>query len=66
MSQGCPGWDGGGMSEEQHRYWGARPDDRRIREHLNRQRDLDPLQQVRLDDGRVVRIGSDADGEADE
>ena len=50
------------MAEE----WGARPDDRRIREHLERQRGLDPLRQVRLDDGRVARVGEDAEGEADE
>ena len=42
------------------------PDDadyRRIWDHLLRQRDLDLLKFVRLDDGRVVRVGSDAEGE---
>lgn len=50
----------------EHR-WDARPGDaERIREHLDRQRGLDELRQVRLDDDRVVPVGSDADGEGDE
>jgi hypothetical protein len=54
------------MSEQR---WEARGDDfRPIWEHLVRQRDddgreLDPLKLVRLDDGRIVRVGSDAEGE---
>ena len=49
------------------RHWDPRPGDpERIREHLDRQRGLDPLRQVKLDDGRVVRVGLDAEGEADE
>jgi hypothetical protein len=48
------------------RRWGPEPgDDRKIREHLDRQRDLTP-DQVRLDDGRVVRVGEDAEGEGDD
>jgi hypothetical protein len=45
------------------------PDDgdyRLIWEHLTRQADLDPRRLVRLDDGRVVGVGSDAMGEADD
>jgi hypothetical protein len=46
------------------RRWDPTPDDyRRIWEHLLRQADLDPRQHVRLDDGRVVRVGADAEGE---
>jgi hypothetical protein len=42
------------MSE---RHWDPQPGDaERIREHLERQRDLDPSR-VRLDDGRVVPVG---------
>jgi hypothetical protein len=49
------------------RRWDPQPGDaERIREHLERQRGLDPLRQVRLDDGRVVQVGMDAEGEADE
>jgi hypothetical protein len=53
--------------DERKRRW--YPDDRdyrRIWEHLARQRDLDPKRQVRLDDGRVVGVGSDAAGEGDD
>ena len=47
------------------RHWDPQPgDDRRIAEHLERQRGLDS-DRVRLDDGRVVRVGQDAEGEAD-
>jgi hypothetical protein len=47
------------------RHWGPQPgDERRIREHLDRQRDLSP-DRVRLEDGRVVPVGQDAEGEAD-
>ena len=46
--------------------WDPRPGDAaRIREHLDRQVGVDPGS-VRLDDGRLVREGSDAEGEADE
>lgn len=48
------------------RHWDPQPGDAdRIREHLDRQRDVD-IGFVRLDDGRIVREGSDAEGEADE
>ena len=46
------------------RHWFPRPgDDQRIREHLERQCGLDERLQVKLADGRVVRVGSDAEGE---
>jgi hypothetical protein len=49
------------------RHWDPQPGDgERIQRHLDRQRDLDPLRSVRLDDGRIVRVGQDAEGEADE
>lgn len=52
------------MSDE--RQWGPRPgDSARIRQHLRRQRGL-PADLVRLDDGRVVRVGQDAEGEGDD
>lgn len=38
-------------------------DYRRIWEHIVRQNGLDVSRFVRLDDGRVVRVGSDAEGE---
>lgn len=45
------------------RRWDPQPgDDDRIREHLLRQYGL-PADRVRLDDGRVVEVGSDAIGE---
>lgn len=48
------------------RHWDPRPgDDQLIREHLDRQRGLDERVHVRLVDGRVVRVGEDAEGEAD-
>jgi hypothetical protein len=34
--------------------------------HLERQRGLDPQRFLRLDDGRIVRVGHDAEGEADD
>jgi hypothetical protein len=44
-------------------HWDAQPgDERRIAEHLERQRGLDPSQ-VRLDDGRIAQVGEDAEGE---
>jgi hypothetical protein len=44
--------------------WDPRPGDgERIRQHLERQRDLDILVVVRLDDGRIARVGEDAEGE---
>ena len=50
------------MSE---RRWDPEPGDySRIREHLERQQGLDE-DVVRLDDGRIVRVGEDAEGEAD-
>jgi len=52
-----------GMSD---RHWDPQPgDDRRIRQHLERQRGLEP-NRVRLDDGRIVPTGEDTEGEADE
>ena len=49
------------------RHWDPQPgDDQRIREHLDRQRGLDELRQVRLDDDRVVPVGLDAEGEGDD
>jgi hypothetical protein len=47
------------------RPWDPQPGDaERIAEHLRRQADL-PADRVRLDDGRVVPVGSDAAGEGD-
>lgn len=47
------------------RQWEQRPGDGdRIWAHLLRQHGL-PADRVRLDDGRVVRVGSEAEGEAD-
>lgn len=47
--------------------WDPQPgDDARIRAHLDRQRGLDDRRVVRLDTGEIVRVGSDAEGEADE
>ena len=51
--------------DQPRRYWGASPRDPRIRAHLDQQRDLDPLVAVRLDDGRIARVGEDAEGEAE-
>ena len=49
------------------RTWDPQPGDgQRIREHMLRQRGLDPTRWVRLDTGRVVRVGSDAEGEGDD
>jgi hypothetical protein len=49
----------------EHR-WDPQPgDDELIRKHLDRQRGLADTH-VRLDDGRVLRVGADAEGEADE
>lgn len=46
-------------------HWDPQPgDDERIRAHLNRQRDVPP-DRVRLDDGRLARVGEDAEGEDD-
>lgn len=51
------------MSE---RRWDPEPgDERLIRRHLERQRGL-VEGVVRLDDGRIVRVGSDAEGEGDD
>jgi hypothetical protein len=51
------------MSE---RHWDPEPgDERLIRQHLERQRGLSD-EVVRLDDGRIVRVGEDAEGEADD
>lgn len=58
---GAPSDTVGRMSERRH--WDPQPGDgERIREHLERQRDLDP-RFVRLDDGRVVPVGEDAQDE---
>ena len=55
------------MTEEQERparRWDPEPGDyTRIREHLARQKDLDPLRFVRLDDGTIRKVGEDAFGE---
>jgi hypothetical protein len=54
------------MSTEEgtERHWDPQPgDEQRIRDHLLRQRGLDSLREVRLDTGRVVRVGEDAEGE---
>ena len=46
-------------------HWDPQPGDaERIREHLDRQRGLDPLRQVRLDNDLVVRVGYLSEGEA--
>jgi hypothetical protein len=46
------------------RVWDPQPgDEELIRQHLERQRDLDITLFVRLDDDRVVRVGLDAEGE---
>ncbi len=50
-----------GLSERH--WWPTDRDYRAIWDHLARQRELDPLREVRLDDGRVVRVGQDAEGE---
>lgn len=48
----------------QERRWDPKPGDGdKIWEHLLRQRDLDPRKVVRLDDGRIARVGEDAEGE---
>lgn len=48
------------------RHWDPEPGDaERIEEHLGRQRGLGP-EWVRLDDGRVVTVGEDAEGEGDD
>jgi hypothetical protein len=45
------------------RHWDPQPGDAdRIREHLRRQDGVDPAR-VRLDDGRIVPVGQDAQGE---
>lgn len=50
-----------------NRHWWPQPgDERKIREHLERQRDLDQTRFVRLDDGRVARVGEAAEGEGDD
>jgi hypothetical protein len=46
----------------EHRWTPKRGDAGRIRAHLDRQAGVDP-DFVRLDDGRVVPVGSDAEGE---
>jgi hypothetical protein len=47
------------------RHWDPQPGDaERIRRHLDRQRDL-PADRVRLDNGQVVPVGQDAEGESD-
>jgi len=49
------------------RRWGATDADYRlIWLHLERQRGLDSQRFLRLDDGRIVRVGSDAEGEGDD
>jgi hypothetical protein len=46
------------------RHWDPQPgDEQKIREHLDRQRDV-PAEMVRLDTGEIVPVGSDARGEA--
>ena len=54
------------MTQPNEQRWGATDADYRlIWLHLERQRELDALVFVRLDDGRVVRVGSDAEGEGE-
>lgn len=49
------------------RHWDPQEgDDELIRAHLDRQRDLDELLFVRLDDDSIVAVGIDADGEGDD
>jgi len=44
------------------RHWDPQPGDGdKLWRHLLRQHDLDPLKHVRLDDGRVVRVGERED-----
>lgn len=51
--------------ERQH-IWDAQPGDaERIEEHLRRQHGV-PVGLVRLDDGREVKVGSDAEGEGED
>lgn len=50
--------------DDEHPRWSAGPADyERIWAHLTRQQDLDPRHHVRLSDGRVLRVGADAEGE---
>lgn len=50
------------MSSGFNQRWGPEPGDGdKIWAHLLRQRDLDPLKKVRLDNGRVVRVGERED-----
>ncbi len=53
------------MTDDRH-HWDEQPgDQRRIAQHLLRQRGLaDNL--VQLDDGRIVLVGADAEGEGDD
>jgi hypothetical protein len=52
------------MTEERH--WDPQPGDvERIEEHLRRQHGV-PVGLVKLDDGREVKVGADAEGEGDD
>lgn len=51
---------------QRRRHWDPQPGDRqKIERHLERQRDV-PDGFVKLDTGEIVRVGQDAEGEADE
>jgi hypothetical protein len=51
---------------DRKRHWDPQPGDGDlIWAHLLRQRGLNQLKQVRLSDGRIVRVGSDAEGEGE-
>lgn len=54
------------MTECERRWYPGPGDEGRIRAHLLRQRGLDDRIEVQLDTGEVVRVGFDAEGEADE
>lgn len=54
------------VSRMPERHWEPQPGDAQlIREHLERQKGLPP-NQIRLVDGRIVRVGLDAEGEGDD
>jgi hypothetical protein len=52
------------MADEDHRWEPEDADYRKIWEHLQRQRNIG-REFVKLDDGRIVRVGADAEGEGE-